>query len=341
MPLAERETRRQALAARLHGIDMTGVNEPSNALVDRVAAMYEANVLRYIPWETCTSKSQEVQADPKDKSVIEFATDNQGFLKKSVSTVPGMTEVHDALLLRYALTRRGLACELGGIMSYETHEVLVKCLFKAYHRPPPDEGYRPVTLNQMRRADQAVFLELADQTRMGIRIKPDGKRPIDELMVSCTKTFEIVALLTNQPAKGPGGPRKRDDSPPRDQDTSNKRQRPGRSARLQATIAKLQADLREAKSANTQSATKGGYRSDNPKGKGRGSGPVMPKGLIGKARTTEDGRPICFNFNLDGCPNAQRGDRCPRGYHVCAEPGCEGNHPIQEHAQKRGRGSDK
>ncbi len=125
MPLAERESRRQALAARLHGLDTTGVNEPSNALVDRVANMYETNALKYIPWEVCTSKSQEVQSDPKDKVVVEFTTDAQGYLKKGQASSPLVIDVNDALLLRYVMTRRGLACELGGIMAYETHEVLV------------------------------------------------------------------------------------------------------------------------------------------------------------------------------------------------------------------------
>ncbi len=226
-------------------------------------------------------------------------------------------------------------------MAYETHEILLKFLFKAFHRPPPDEGYRPVTLNQLRKADQAVFLELADQTRTGIRVRPDGKRPIDELMTSCTKTFEIVALLTNQPARNQGNLRRQDEFQPVDQEPAGKKQRAPKTQRLQATIAKLQADLRDARSANVQGQPRGGApRWDQPKGKGKGAGP-MPKGLIGKARTTEDGRPICFNFNLEGCPNAQRGDRCPRGFHVCAEPGCEGNHPLHEHSNKRARGSDK
>eukprot|EP00972_Heterocapsa_arctica_P018073 2670746-Heterocapsa_arctica.AAC.1 len=64
------------------------------------------------------------------------------------------------------------------------------------------------------------------------------------------------------------------------------------------------------------------------KGKGKGKvkgkrpGPSMPPTLIGKAFQTAGGEPICFQFNLQsGCSLASPGGRCPRGFHVCAEPG--------------------
>lgn len=61
-------------------------------------------------------------------------------------------------------------------------------------------------------------------------------------------------------------------------------------------------------------------------------GQSVPKGLLGKAAAMPDGRPICFGYNLEGCKSgAAPGNACPRGLHVCAEPGCYGPHSQAEH----------
>lgn len=43
------------------------------------------------------------------------------------------------------------------------------------------------------------------------------------------------------------------------------------------------------------------------------------------------GKHVCFAYNLEGCPNASPGDRCRRGWHLCAEPGCAANHSLNAH----------
>lgn len=71
------------------------------------------------------------------------------------------------------------------------------------------------------------------------------------------------------------------------------------------------------------------------KSKGTGGSPPMPKQLIGKWHKTPQGEPICFAFNTaDGCqhsPGVAAGDRCPRGWHLCMEPRCQGKHGLTEH----------
>ena len=66
------------------------------------------------------------------------------------------------------------------------------------------------------------------------------------------------------------------------------------------------------------------------KGKGKGKTDHNAK-LDGKCKQTTSGEPICFNFNLRGCPNAAAGAKCPRGWHLCAELGCQKPHPLSEH----------
>ena len=55
----------------------------------------------------------------------------------------------------------------------------------------------------------------------------------------------------------------------------------------------------------------------------------MPKQLVGKASETGDGKRLCYN--IDGCPNAEDGEECPRGWHLCCEPGCFKPHPLPKH----------
>ena len=67
------------------------------------------------------------------------------------------------------------------------------------------------------------------------------------------------------------------------------------------------------------------------KGKGKGSKTPRPKELFDMDITTKDGEPICFGFNLDGCDKATPGERCHKGFHVCARKGCQKAHSQRDH----------
>jgi len=69
-----------------------------------------------------------------------------------------------------------------------------------------------------------------------------------------------------------------------------------------------------------------GSDKEGGKSKGRGN-----SGMDGKNKTHSNGEPLCYNFNLRGCPNAKPGEKCGRGWHVCAEPGCGKNHSMRKH----------
>ena len=75
----------------------------------------------------------------------------------------------------------------------------------------------------------------------------------------------------------------------------------------------------------------------NPKGKGKGKGkrssPPVPQELRGKYFKLPSGEPICFGFNCkSGCNSkVKAGDKCAKGWHVCAEPHCQKNHALHQH----------
>lgn len=107
-------------------------------------------------------------------------------------------------------------------------------------------------------------------------------------------------------------------------------------AKLRRTVANLQGQLRN----SGRDSSKGGgrqrsaQRSDS-KGKSWGKRrrwlTRMPPSLIGMSPTTENGEPICYNFNLDGCDGAEPGGRCDKGWHVCMKPGCGQAHSLKNH----------
>ena len=79
------------------------------------------------------------------------------------------------------------------------------------------------------------------------------------------------------------------------------------------------------------------------KGKGAGKGKKggarlrVPKELIGKWSQNKDGERLCWAYNMQcGCTDAAPGGSCPRGLHLCAEPGCLQPHSLQEHSKKGG-----
>ena len=71
------------------------------------------------------------------------------------------------------------------------------------------------------------------------------------------------------------------------------------------------------------------------KGKGKGKGKMkmirMPSSLIGMSPTTSSGDPMCYDFNLNGCSKAKKGERCSKGWHLCMRPNCGQAHSQKEH----------
>ncbi|CAE7301965.1 unnamed protein product [Symbiodinium sp. CCMP2592] len=51
---------------------------------------------------------------------------------------------------------------------------------------------------------------------------------------------------------------------------------------------------------------------------------------------TNEGKRLCWAYNIDGCPNAADGEECPRGWHLCCEPNCFKAHPLPKHRKVKG-----
>ena len=160
----------------------------------------------------------------------------------------------------------------------------------------------------MLRADRAAFTRIAESLCLRSRGDQTGHLPLDkaldEIMQDPSVSFHLLPLKASE----------HDD---------NKR--------------KWQDDKRATDPPKWQKQEKNG------KGKNKGKDPPnkpgvkgakfikMPKQLVGKASETGEGKRLCWAYNIDGCPNAGDGEECPRGWHLCCEPGCFKPHPLPKH----------
>ena len=190
-----------------------------------------------------------------------------------------------------AFLRRGIAFKFARLMDYEQHNRWVSFLFTAAQRDMPP-GYTRPSLHQLIACDKAAFTKLGS-TMASVRARPDGTFPLGEQLLELrTDPIIVLYLAPLARAKDPPLP-----GPPRP----------------------------------TPYVPNPGGK-PNLKGKGKGKTPPMPSELRGKWHKHSNGEPLCFGFNTArGCTHAKDGEKCNKGWHLCAEPKCLQPHSLQAH----------
>ena len=327
----DREHRRKQVARRLVGLRIEGDLEPSFRLQDLSYELFDRNVVKHIPWDACTKRESELEGARTDKS---WKVDSSGFVKESSVSEPTRADTRTDFMLMCALRRRAISLEMADVADFETMERVTDVLLRELHRAPPP-GYAKVSLEQLRRADLELFRQLAELCREGVRRGPDGRRPFDAHIPDIIISPQFRYLLMPLPGAPPGRTATSDDVTGSSSDRRDAK-------RLHQSVQDLRAEnkrlrLQSASSSSYSHQPSGGKGSKGGgRGKGRDKGSNrairMPTPLIGKSNLTPAGEPICFSYNLAiGCTQASPGAKCPRGWHVCAEPGCHASHSITHH----------
>ena len=313
---AERASRHTAQVARLRGLDLVGELEPSHALVDVVFQMLEDNQLKYIRWEQCTKRDQELMGIKSDPT---WKPDSQGIIREVRVREEMKADTSTDLRLKYALQRRSLALDQARLAEYEKMEKWSQVLLEAYAAPALDH-YRKVSIEQVQHADMELFKFLIRDTRGGI--KPSGGvAPFDVSLDRALVAPEIRLHL--QPLQGSSG-KKRSELEDDDKSSDKKKSKTSETEKLKKTIENLQGQLR-----NIQ---KGGKKGRGKGGKGTRSDIKMPAELLGQSPTTSSGEPICYSYNLGGCKSAKAGEKCSKGWHVCTR--CQQPQSQRHHDQQ-------
>ncbi|CAE7218152.1 unnamed protein product [Symbiodinium sp. CCMP2592] len=258
----ERSERYERQAKKLVGISLKGPLEPADALVDLAVASYEANELRYIPWDRCVSKEAEL-AGEKKRDVRFTVEESSGKLRIEHKQPDLVADTSSEILVQQALTRRSLAMDQANLIDFSVSDQWTQRLMKARMQTPAEHFVRP-TWKQLESADRQLFAELRDKTRAGVQTVASG-RPLDTLLPDAMYMNEVSCLLQPFPAPALKDVPQKPDAP--------KWERPS-------------------------PYTKGGGK--GKKGKQRFM-TRLPAGLEGCRSHTNRGDPICFAFNLGGC----------------------------------------
>jgi len=318
---AERAARHQSQASRLPGLDLSGELEPSHLLVDLVFQMTEDNQLKYVRWEQCTKRDQELMGLKTDPT---WRPDSSGIVREVKTQEEVKADVSTDLKLRYALQRRSLAFDQARIVTFDKFERWTQVLLEAYTSTPP-EGYRRVSIEQIHHADMELFKFLMKETRNGIR--PVGTSlPLEDALVKAVVAPEIRLHLQPLQGSSPSSAKRKNEEEQNDAAKRSK-QPPASSSeseKLRRQVENLQGQLKNLKKGKGKGKSRGGRSTSSIK---------MPQEILGQAAMTPDGEPICYSFNCGGCSRASAGQRCPRGWHLCSRWGCQQPHSQRDHAK--------
>ena len=266
--------------------------------MDKACQISDTNTLKYIDPSSCTSRSQELHGSSKTKE-LSFEGGSLVIKDKDDKVVaPTSSEMQ----FLFAMSRRGIAFKFARLMTYSQHSTWTTFLIQAMQRDPPP-GYSKPSLHQIMMCDKAAFTRLAS-TMGAVRQLPDGTYPLGERLLELRSDPTIVLHL----------------------------------APLARTVASQPSNPRPGPYAGAPQRTTQAAPAPDRKGKGKGrkgKAPPMPVELRNKWHRTANGDPLCFGFNTaKGCDQAAAGERCSKGWHLCAEPKCLQAHSLLQHPKK-------
>ena len=198
---------------------------------------------------------------------------------------------------RTAMQRRALVYDMAGGASFLVMEKWANLLFEHIQKEPP-HGYRYVTHHQLMRADKALWLRIAQETRA--QIQGDGlKKPVDDAIEKWSLHPGVQYHIMPMPRATQSS------STPRAQQ-------------------------------NTTAGTGKPVIKDNDIGTTKSKGKRKQKGKINVPENSEikfgeNQRPICMKYNIGTCTgNVKPGKRCQYGFHVCRKKQGHKNHSAVE-----------
>lgn len=310
LSLPERNVRRQTIAPQLEGLDVQGVHNVSDSLVDKAAHMKDTKVLKWLAWEDCTTKQEENNGV---KSLPTWKADASGVVRESPGETTATTKTNTDYHLHNLLIRRGIALAQGGVVTFKNHQRLTRRFMSDLASDPPP-GYQRVTYTQVRQADQKFWELMSLEVQDGIEDVDSGRTNVDEAFERVLSDVRFTLLLA--PRQEAVQKRQRGDRPSDDDDARPRKQ--------------------NRKGEQNKKGDKGSGKGGKKGNKGKGSqkqarAKRMPQELVGCVSEINE-EPICYGFNMrSGCALAQAGQWCQRGWHLCCLPGCGGDHPKWHH----------
>ena len=284
LPAAEKQARLQQQQERLGGLKITGELQPSHALIDLAASMLESNTIIWIGPTKCTKREVEIQlAATKEKSQI--LSVEQQTVKVTAAETNLKADSNTELQLQWCLQRRGIALDQCRLVEWETHQRWVQYLLGLLSKASP-EGYTKIKMDQVIKADKELFMIMSEEHQHTEQRLTDVPSPMNvafqKLMTDPRITMFLLPVPSHAVAKTPmasqGAP------------TANNTGKGGPKGQ-----GKVKKDGKQSQRAKS----------------------LCPAELKEYKQTDDQGRPICWAFNLKGCKESVQNGRCKKGAHVC------------------------
>lgn len=133
VPFAERNLRLDQMKRRLVGVEIEGVYEPAQSLLDETCHQFDCRTLRYIEPSKCGSRENEITNAKVDKKL---KLDAASLTIKESKTCPD-ENTSAAFHVAQCFKRRGLAYEFAQLISYTSHERYIDKLMRRLTLEPP------------------------------------------------------------------------------------------------------------------------------------------------------------------------------------------------------------
>ena len=300
LPQVERNAKMITLRAALPGVCIEKQLEPSHSLLDLVSQQFEAQQLAYLSPDRCTSREWEV-AMGKTSKQIQLDTDH--LVVKEKSDTPDQVAATEMQIYE-ALRRRGVAYAFADLLEWTVHERYITQLFGHLRKDPP-QGYVKTSIQQLLRADRAVWAKIIEDN-VPVRRDATGLRPLDAAVPAALHSPEIAFHLVQSP----------------------------RPIHAPKNEWKAKQWGKDDEWKNKQWNKWQPYDPKKAKGKGKGvRSNMVPKAFKHKDCVSVDhhGRRLCFGYNLKKCTQVSDGAQCNHGWHLCLRKGCHAPHPEVEH----------
>lgn len=277
LPFIEKQRRLRAQQTRITGISHKHEQQASHALIDAAFNILETGAVVYLPPSKCGSRDAEIQSEAKNKQK-QLLTLEQGTIKATASDALVSVDIGTEMKLMYALQRRGLAFDLVNLVSWPVHMEWVNKLFRAL-MSEAIPGFNSITLQQLLRADQELFLTIAAEFDGSLKGANVGDPPPLDAVIQRLMNDPRINIHLTPTARG---------------------------------------EKRSIQQEGDKVSNPPPKKQKQPKPGAQRSPSQLPSELTGLHLKTKDGKPICWKRNLkQGCSNEVKKGRCRFGFHVC------------------------
>ena len=167
-------------------------------------AMLEESVLKILPLSKCISRVQELAQAKVDKQIVVIENQQLQIKPENLSTE---LRVHNAMI------RRGLAMDQAGWMSFHVHDKIMREFLGHLTRQQP-VGCRGPDIQSILQADQELWVRCSETCRSELRVRADGKLPLDEAAeehyMSAPILFHLLPLPSGKGSNSGSQPRKKE-----------------------------------------------------------------------------------------------------------------------------------